>query len=351
MTSIHISDIRTFRSCRRKWEWSSPLKQNLEPQVPYIPFFTGKALHAALEYYYRDAVPFNETVDKYLASEEANMEELTQLWDSEKESFEEQVELIRDMIDHYAMWQLQDTRKYADRNLEFIALEQGFEIPLPGMPADVTLGGRFDGVVRHRETGEYWIWETKTSRSILELTKSLSNDEQCGVYMYAASQMLDVPIAGVLYNIIRKKAPTIPNTLQSGAISKAKNIDTTSFVYRSTILEHFPDWSEETIQEEYGDILRTLLDNDSKYFLRYPVYRSKTELKNLMENVLATAKEMVNPDLALYPAPSWNSCSFCQFRSPCLAKNAGGDFQVLLDGEYVHRKHNISMRPDGTPEE
>lgn len=354
-TAIHISDVRTFRSCRRRWDWSSPLRGNLEPAVPYIPFFTGKAFHAALEYYYRDAIPFAETVDKYLASEEANMAEIVELWPDEVDAFNEQVDLIRDIIYHYSLWQAQDTRKYSDRNLEFISLEQAFDIPLP-LPdgtdhPTLRMAGRFDGIVKHRETGQYWIWETKTTRSIAELTRSLSNDEQCGVYMYAASKMMDVPIAGVLYNIVRKKAPVYAKVLTSGKLSKAASIDTTAFHYLTAVKETHPDWTDEEIVDEYGDFMASLIENESKYFQRFPVYRSATELKMLMQNIYHTASEMVDPNLKIYPAPSWLNCNFCSFRSPCLAMNAGSNYEVLLEAEFVNRTHNVSMRPDGETDE
>ena len=350
MIAIHISDIRNFRACRRKWGWTSPLKQNLEPIVPYIPFFVGKAFHAALEYYYRDGVPFDDTVDKYLTSEAADMEEIGNLWHDEKIAFEEQIDLIRDIIYHYSLWQAQDDHKYCDKNLEFVSLEQSFSVPMPmpdgGFHLDIKLEGRFDGIVKHIPTDTYWIWETKTTRSIVELSRSLVNDEQCGVYAYAASQVFDKPIAGILYNIVRKKSPSEPKELQSGGFSKAKNIDTTAFHYLSTIRTAFPDWSNETIMEQYGDIMGVLLENTSKFFMRYPVYRTPAEIRLLMDNIYYTAMDMVDPTLRLYPAPSWLNCNFCLFRSPCLAMNAGTNYEVLLEEEYRDRTHSVSMIPD-----
>lgn len=355
MTSVHISDIRSFRSCRRKWAWASPLRENLEPVVPYAPFFTGRAFHAALEFFYRDGIPFDQTLDKYLTSEEASMAKIEELWDVEKANFNEQIELIRAIIIHYGMWQAQDDSKYSDRNLEFISLELPFEIPMPvpggSFHPTITLGGRFDGVVRHKGTGQYWIWETKTTRSVDELTRSLVNDEQCGVYMYAASKILNVPIVGVLYNMVRKKAPTEPAWLKNDTISKAKSLDASSFYYKSIVQREFPDWQDDTIYSEYGETIEALKENDGKFFRRWPVYRSEYEINMLMENVYHTAMEMVNPDIATYPAPSWLNCNFCQFRSPCLAMNAGGDYGVLLRAEYQKRESAISMRPDGEPTE
>lgn len=348
--SIHISDVRTFRQCRRRWAWSSPLRQNLEPVVPYVPFFTGRAVHAALEFYYRDGTPFSESLDRYLHSEEVNMMQLGELWPQEALAFEEQVQLIRDILNHYGLWQEQDDKTYCDKNLEFITLETAFDIPMPTMTGRASralrLGGRFDGVVKHIPTGTYWIWETKTTRSVSELTRSLQNDEQCGTYMYAASKALHVPIVGVLYNIIRKKPPSEPAIISNGGLSKNRNVDTTSFGYIHSIRKLYPDWSDETIMEMYGDVLASLMENEQKFFMRYPVYRSEQEITLLMEGIYQTAREMVSPRTALYPAPSWMNCNFCAFRAPCLTLNAGGDYNVLLNEEYQVRQSALSMRKE-----
>jgi PD-(D/E)XK nuclease superfamily len=53
---IHNSDRATFKACRRKWDWSSPARQNLTVRADvagiYQPFFFGTGIHYALENYY-----------------------------------------------------------------------------------------------------------------------------------------------------------------------------------------------------------------------------------------------------------------------------------------------------------
>lgn len=346
--SIHISDVRSFRSCRRKWEWSSSLKGNLEPLIPYAPFFTGRAIHSCLEFYYRDNIPFDQTLSMYLKSEADTMQKVGEMWNHEKTSFNEQLDLIDALLQHYSLWVAQDHSLFSDENLEFISLETPFEIPMPtgkkSVSKTMTLGGRFDGVVRHKPTGKYWIWETKTTRGIQELTRSLSNDEQSGLYIYAASKALKVPIVGVIYNMMKKKAPAVPKILQNGSLSKAKNVDTTSFAYKAEIRSMFPSWSEETIHEQYGDVISSLKESDQDFFMRFPVYRSQHEIDQLLIGIYETAKEMTNPKLALYPSPSWLNCNFCIFKSPCITKNAGGAYQVLLNEEYQQRVSQTSVR-------
>jgi hypothetical protein len=283
---------------------------------------------------------------------EANLDkDARNLWPQEVVTFDEQVALMHNMLLHYSMWTALDKKAYSDSNLEFVSLEQEFEVPMPtpsGRPSrKFLLAGRFDGVVRHKETGEYWVWETKTTRSIEELVRSLANDEQCGVYMYAANKMLGVPVVGVLYNIVRKKAPTRPTVLQSGLLSKNTSVDCTAFFYLNCIKELYPDWTKETIADFFGDILETLVPNESKFFMRYPVYRSPMEIKNLMQGLYYTACEMTRKSLRIYPSPSWLSCNFCVFKGPCLTMNMGGDYEVLLREEYQSRDLETLSKENG----
>jgi len=337
---IHISDVRTFRQCRRKWEWSSPLKLNLEPYVVYPPFYTGRAIHQALEKHYLNGQDLIEAFEDYVRDEEKLMEEQGTLWPQEADTLEEQTVLAYNMLQHYQAWQHFDDKKYSDKNLKFLEMEYPFVVNMPttkgGTSRTMRVAGRFDGLVYNTLTEEYYIWETKTTRSVSELTNSLSNDEQSALYLYAARKTFKVPIVGVLYNVLRKKAPTKPRVLQNGLLSKAQ-IDTTPFHYYSCVKEICPDWEPETVMEFYGDMIMSLQENEYKYFLRYPIYKSDAEVRNVMEGVFHTAKEMLNPRTVAYPAPGWLACNFCHFKGPCLAKNMGQDYEILLSEEYRSR--------------
>jgi len=322
---------------------------NLEPVVPYLPFFTGRAIHYCLEMYYGpDHTPLDRALELYLHDEQEIINKVGELWPSESAAFDEQILMMRGLLEHYKLWVEQDHKMYSDENLEFISLEEEFDVPLRTPSGKITkrmrLGGRFDGIVRHKQTGEYWIWECKTARSVQELVNSLANDEQCGAYSYAAEQMFGYPIKGILYNIMRKKAPTAPAMLQDGSLSKATRVDCTDFYYQSWITQLFPDYSEDTIQMFYGDMLATLREKEPVFFMRYPVYRSKYEIKELMKNIYYTGAEMIRKSTKLYPAPGWLSCNFCHFKSPCLTMNAGSNYEVLLREEFQPRVSASSMR-------
>jgi hypothetical protein len=336
---IHISDVRSFKACRRKWNWASPLRRNLEPNVPYAPFFTGRAIHHCLEHYHRSGIPMEQSLALFMAEETKAMQSRGELWPQEQAMVSDQLELIVGLLKHYELWaKTNEAGIWSDNNLEFLALETPFSVPIrpEGRRASnkVYLAGRMDGVVRRKDDGTYWIWETKTTRSIDELKRSLGNDNQAGTYIYAAQTLFDVSVSGVLYNMLRKKVPTKPEVLKSGLLSKRKEMDTTAQAYLAAIREHHPGWKNDTISEYYGDMLQLLLDKGNTFFARYPVRRSKNEITQLVKDLHTVSLEMTNQNTPIYPNESWLNCNFCQFKAPCLAYNAGSDVEFLLSQEF-----------------
>lgn len=350
---IHISDIRAFKQCRRKWDWSSMLRRGLEPDKPYAPFFTGRAIHHALEHYYKTGTDFGVSLSAFLEHEQAEMERTGALWPVEEAIIQDQIILIEGLLEHYKIWLQYEHGRWSDEQLEFISLETPFSVPLrapTGRPSSkVFLAGRFDGIVRRRDDGTYWLWETKTARSIDELKRSLDNDEQAGTYMLAAQELFNVPITGVLYNIIRKKLPTAPRVLQNGMLSVNQSIDTTAYYYMSFAMSHHSDWDRSAVLAAYGDILQTLLDRGNQFFARVPIYRTQSELAQLAKDLWTVALEMTRSSTPIYPSPSWMNCNFCHFRAPCLAMNAGADVEFILSQEFRPRAQWESLEFDDTP--
>lgn len=344
--NIHISDIRTFRSCRRKWDFSSGLRQNLEPSVPYAPFFVGRAIHHCLEEFYANGVSMWDSLDAYLANE---TKIAGNLWKSEQDKWDESVTLISEMLQHYVLWVQVDTSEFRDDTLEFMDLEVPFNVPMynpeTGIPDPrVRLEGRFDGIVYHKPTHTYWIWECKTTRSINELARSLENDEQAGAYVYAAQQLKDIKISGILYNIMRKKAPVHPREINTGMLSKAKG-DFTAFSYIADLKRHHgSDVEWKFLEEHYGDVFYSMSIGDNGFFSRLPIRRNQYEIKELHDNLYWTALEMIDPNTKIYPAPTFIQCNFCPFRAPCITMSKGGNYQSLIRAEYQQRVRAESFR-------
>jgi len=304
-----------------------------------MPFFTGRAIHEALEAYYSEGADLIEFADQWILNE---VQQMGTLWAQEIQKVNEEIHLINGMLRHYQLWVEKHTGRFADSNLQFLAMETDFRVPLRNLNGNksnrVFFAGRFDGVVMTMDDGQFWLWETKTARSIKSLVDTLSLDEQCGAYIFAAEQIFDVTIAGVLYNIMRKKIPTEPDVLQNGLLSKRASMDTTADAYLDAVRRNHPDFTKEDILEHYGDFLQSLLAKGNTFFARIPIYRTQSEVDNLAINLWYTALEMVRPSTPIYPAPSWAACNFCRFRAPCVVMNAGGDVESVLASEYRQRE-------------
>jgi hypothetical protein len=344
---VHVSDIRAFKTCRRQWNWSSPLGHNLEPDKPYAPFFSGRVVHTALELYYRSNgnMTLMEAVDVAFTIEYEKMESAGTLWEEEEQMLNEQKELVYGIMEHYDIWihsGEHNKSPWGDENLEYLDMETTFTVPMlteNGNPSNrVYLGGRFDGIVRRRDDGTLWLFETKTTRSIKELQNTLAFDEQAGAYIYAAQLLLGEQVYGVIYNILRKKVPTTPRLLQNGTLSVNKSIDTTASYYLRAAMSHHQDMSRENLIELYNEILMDLHERGNLFFSRTIIRRTPGEIAELADNLWYVALEMVRPSTKLYPSPSWTSCTFCRFRAPCLAVNTGADVSMLLENEYRERK-------------
>lgn len=348
---IHISDVRSFRQCRRKWDWSSRLGRNLEPAIPYAPFFTGKAIHAALEFFYEGSTRPEDTIDEYLANEEEYLERLDSLWPMERKKLDDEIHKVRSLIDHYFLWQENDELAYSDKNLEFIEMERKWEVPIDipvaGKTVPAILAGRFDGYCRHKPTNRYYVFETKTARSVDSFMHTLATDQQCTLYQWAANREYDVPIAGTIFNIMSKSQPKRPELTKAGRMSKNKRISTSWFYYVRALREDLGLTNAE-IEADYGDFLTELKKNTtSKFFRRHPVERNKHQMDAAVSGLIETASEMLNPETKRYAAPSWMNCNFCLFKGPCIAKDMGGNYDQLLEHEFNLREGHESMRKEG----
>lgn len=52
LPTVHVTDMVTFQTCRYRWDYSSPLRHNLQPRTPNKHLWLGTGLHHALAAYY-----------------------------------------------------------------------------------------------------------------------------------------------------------------------------------------------------------------------------------------------------------------------------------------------------------
>lgn len=372
---IHVSELRTFLQCRRKFQWSSLLHRGLEPARPVRHLYLGSGVHYALQQYYDKKETCASAFSSWAGMQSSTIrKDLGMMWDDEvAQILAEEYTLGMGMLNHYDQWAPSAKEKYADRRLKFLATEISFNLPMPspsGRPSSrIRLAGRFDGLVQHKDTGLFWLFETKTTRDLRDLSW-VGNDIQAGVYIWAAQQMFDVPIQGVLYNFLLKKAPRIPRPLKRGGYSIAKNeLAATTFellleqlsddAANAAGIDFIPAVGYNITKEEfeklptdvgnfflqrrgyikqYREQLQFLKDRGNTFFRREEFRRTQRELKVLMAEVHHIGLEMVRPSTWMYANPGFFTCNMCSFQDPCRLKNAGGQFKIVLEYEYRPRQ-------------
>ena len=341
---IRTSDRLTFKRCRQQWDFGSKIRQNWEPLIRPLPLDFGVAIHAGLqEYYEPDFWTGDRSMIQLVAKEvfrdlcrvhRNDYLEAMHVDDMdpqiEQEQYYEPMELGLGMLDHYFQW-----APTVD-NFQPKLVEIEFEVPIPGpngrdlywhgMP--VVYQGRVDLLVED-QFGRYWIVDHKTAAQFGSV-EYLEMDEQCGSYIWALKKMLNLPIAGVIYNRLLKAVPKGPVPLQRGGFSVNKQQRTTYEVFKKGLLEAGENPSH------YIDFLEYLQDQGNKFFQRIQVSRSSTEINNLERQIGLEAIDMLN-DPSIYPSVGMFNCMGCAYRPPCLAKLDGSDYGFILNETFRKR--------------
>lgn len=391
---IHTSERRSFRACRRRWDWL--FRQNYYPRVTAKPLEFGVAYHKAMETYYdpntwsmdRDVIGQLSIVDfvdvcnkqKEKCLDDRNQQALD--YDAE-EDYNERVELGRGMLEYY----YKHVAPKLDKGWKPVKVEIAFMVPvvnpetgedaiwckckecetkwvaqlnklwsnptsLPvenmkeygpnywnewkGLP--VVYAGRLD-MLAEDENGYYWIFDWKTARTIAEQYEFLYLDDQIGSYVWALRK-LGLDIKGFVYHEQRKGYPVPPKQNQTTRLGRrfsvAKNQDTDYETYLHTVANYDTQALEEGFYDEFLEFLR---NEGITYYSRHQVAKSIEECEEIERNIGFEALDMIDPKLRIYPSAGRFGCTFCAFRMPCMEKNAQGDFQYALDTLYERREH------------
>lgn len=345
---IHISDINSFKGCRQQWHYSSHLQRNLEPARPYVPFFFGRMVHHALERWYAGAASFEDSIGSFLAAEVTKISSYAAIWEEEGRMFAEQSDLALAMLRHRRLWEDRMsgankhtlTYPFALSNLEFISLEQSFKVPVRNpatgrVSKKIFFAGKLDGIVRRRDTGDLWIWEEKTARSVEQRIRMLDNDPQATAYLWALRQVFGDSVKGVIYTIMGKRVPS-PVKVVRGDVLSSDTRNQTYDSYLAAIKTHHNNPEPGFIRDVYGDALMELHMSDNTYFKRVAIARSAHAIERAADNIYWVGREMIKPGVAIFPTEGLQ-CNYCIFKEPCVAEQNGGDSEDILAAGFRDR--------------
>jgi hypothetical protein len=393
---IHASDRGTFKRCRRRWEWSSPMQMNLVPKVEQqgldIRLWFGTGIHYALSQYYNPILQ-RDLIETFKAwwelqyhggivteeQAELSYDRRPKQWLSDAQSgVMWKVEGLRDMLpvsedleryeEHLelGLGMLEFYKIYAEEhdNFAVICEEHTFSVPivdLDGIPLmmvdprddkvkEVHLRGTQDAIIQDLETGQFGILEHKTAINVDEnYHRKLEKDEQCTTYMYGAEREARLHgleyerISYVLYNALRKAYPKPPTPVKNGLFSINRQAESTTYPMLMAYINEnglgplvFGD-SEIGIDADlklkaYVEYVRD--KGDEQFVVRTPVRRNKQEIDSCGERVYMEAMDMLTKP-RIYPNPTGDyGCLNCTFRIPCIARDDGSDWQMILEDNY-----------------
>jgi hypothetical protein len=388
--SIHVTERRSFRGCRRRWNWV--FRDLFYPLVTPKPLEFGVAYHLAAEHWYNPDTwgiddesreletlyvfkracqnqmkEYKAKVDAGLVTQFDSDYDVTADYDARVElgqgmlqqMFKQSYELDKDFrpvgvevpfevpITHEGkqLWCkcTRCWRKYmhwanADPNREFVRENFDFDM-WPGLL--VTYGGRIDCLFEDLY-GKIWVVDWKTAMRLSSGEPGSQDDfllldDQITSYCWAL-WTLNVDVAGFIYHEQKKSIPTEPEPLKrpyNGRLySTNKSNDFEHDVYLQTVREGDPGGFARGLYDEFLDYLRI---EGGVYYKRHQIHRNEHELQHAGLNIALEALEMTSADLRLYPSPGRFACNGCAFREPCMAVNRGEDVDYTLNSLYEKR--------------
>lgn len=348
-TYVTYSELRTRRRCPYKGHLE--YDQRLSPVVKSPGLREGTIMDEglnALYTHYRETGHHNldvmlAAIDATADKEEARIAASAQLFEEEWAAIHEKTALLRDVAANYVPW-----ARMQDAGLQVVTRQFQADVPVlaPSGRGSTKYQFRFkpDGIVVL--DGELWLWEDKAWKIIDRASiKMLQMDEQCGMYLWGLRQLIDrdeAPTAvqqafnnygypaGVIYNILRKKLPTIPKELAKGGTSQDKAIDTTEEVYRQTLEARGQD------PADYQEILDLLHEKGNTFFVRQQVYRNASELDEIGQRIYQ-ASRLVSEGHTFKSVD--RTCAQCQFFPLCLEYSDDLLLHAYRVRERVHEEY------------
>jgi len=205
------------------------------------------------------------------------------------------------------------------------------------LPNRVSMQVIIDAIVEDKVLGGLWIKDYKTRGKFAEGDDMLL-DPQLTLYFRAAELMGYTPLLGAMYDEIRTKAPTVPEQISNGQLSKRKNIDTDVYTYMSEIrrLGLNPDY--------YRDILLTIATRQkNRFFRRTFLPQDPPMVRTTTREAMMTAQQIVDAERrGQFPRTFEYSCRWCEFKDICIAELHGADPRPIIRMSYTRNKRDVT---------
>lgn len=266
-----VSEIKTFRHCKRQWQLSSRNQFHLTAMVQPTAFAVGTVFHESLHKLYlgKDI----EEVKQYISNSEVSKDDKLLLY-SMIQGYYRHV-LYKDQ----ERFQVLDIEYHFEIPVKEMCIELGIPVELVADCEDVTLCGSIDMICVDKVTGEVWGFEHKTA-------KNFRNE----VYCWMDEQ---------------------PRLYYAALLRRVKQLN--EQLHREGKLALY-----ELGGVYINEVRKLIRASESK---RTPLSYSDDDLRNFMYGLLTSVAEchkMVNDDrIPRVPQPDYMVCTNCMYNTIC----------------------------------
>jgi hypothetical protein len=333
------SQISCYKRCPLKWFFRYNLL--LKPRTISKALETGSHVHHLLDVFYQSKTDSSEEILNNIQNEsDVRFKESTKgMFDEELSTMLEIKQQSEQIMQRYVeMWK-EDLKKY-----QILWTEREFAIKIrntSGKRTQDVLRGKLDMGLMDAYNMSWLVENKTTAQSIENRLDTVDLDEQIDLYLMACNYLdyLLPNFSGVLYNVIRKKPPTIPRMLMrpAGTLSKAKDIDTTYEIYMEEILKNGLN------PNDYADILAILKEKGNTFYGRAIVPRSKERIKDVEVALFYTVRR-IKENLQLYfkkkdinvfcKSPNLMCSRDCSYFEMCIMHSKKADWVSYANNSY-----------------
>jgi hypothetical protein len=315
-----FSKVKTWRSCNKRYEFS--VIRNLQAKKKPAAMFRGTILHEMLA-----------------ARDEGEHKAAAKVWARYEADFGKLFEAEREFYGDNFMddiWRIYRgyVRTYQGNDWKVLATEGLVRTQLT---PKIEFEGHYD--LRVIDKNRRWLVDRKSHRIIPTAEERFSNVQ---LLLYAEAWNREIPtkadhVGGIIWDYIRTKAPTVPEMLKGGQLTRRKDLDTDEYTYRKAIHDNDLD------EDAYEPYLRELAKKPpDRFYARVPLpIPSKEMTKTVVDEFIHSAEAMRTAKQ--FPRNMTYTCNRCEFFRLCNAELSG------INAKFVERS-DYEQRPEDTRE-
>jgi hypothetical protein len=312
---VSNSKVGTWRRCPKKYWFKYEL--GITPKVKGVALERGSWMHSLLEAHYGGK--------SWKAEHKRLSKTFYNLFDEQREELGDLpgdcLRLMRSYLRHYP----DDLSRYTVVDVEvdeIVTLPNGLKFQL------------IIDLVVEDQRGRLWLWDHKFRKNF-GASEGMALDPQLTRYYWGAEKLGYTDLAGIIYNEIGTKPPTVPKLLKAGGLSKAKNIATDTYTYMDTIRQEGLD------PTDYTEILAHIaVTQKDKFFKRTALPKDPPMLKQMMQELVWSAQEIqLATKKGHFPRTYIaNDCKWsCEYKDMCIASLHGADIEPMIKRGFETR--------------